>query len=84
MLRLRRETWWGKSWFVGVVSRLRGRSGFGALWMWGGVLGCFCCIDDVEDGIGVGDALFGRLIVKCRMRLAKPVFLSELAGKGVG
>lgn len=84
MLRLRRGTWWGKSWFVGAVLRLRGRSGFGALRLWGGFLGWFGYIDDVEDGIGVVDVLFGRLIVECRMRLAKPVFLSGLAGKGVG
>lgn len=85
MLRLRRGTWWGgTSWFVVAVLRLRGRGGFGALCLGCGFLGSFGRIDSVGDGIEVESVRFERLIVKCRMRLAKPGFLLKLAGKSVG
>lgn len=78
-------TWWGeKSWCVVAVLRLRGRGAFGALCLGCGFLGSFDGINSVGDGIEVESVRFERLIVKCKMRLAKPDFLLKLAGKSVG
>lgn len=85
MLMLRRGTWGGKSWFVVAVLRLRGRGGFDALCLGCRFLGSFGDVDDdLKDSIEVEDVRFESLIVECRMRLAKPVFLLKLAGKSVG
>lgn len=85
MLKLRRRNGWGgKSWFVVAVLKLRGRGGFAPLYFGCGFLGSFDDIDGVEDGIEAEDVRFGRLIVGCRVRLAKPGFLLKLAEESVG